>query len=50
MRSMDKINAKYGPRTVYPAVCGIENNAWVMNRNLKSPNYVSGWTELKKVR
>jgi DNA polymerase V len=49
MRAMDYINAKEGPGTVKVASCGVDNKAWNMNRNMKSPRYVSSWTELRAI-
>jgi DNA polymerase V len=49
MKQMDNINAREGSGTLKPAVCGTHNHAWAMNRKLKSPRFVTGWSELKKV-
>ncbi len=50
MRCMDEINGKEGPRTLFSAACGTQNKAWAMNRNYKSPRYVSSWNELPVVK
>lgn len=50
MKCVDSINGKEGPRTIYSAACGVQNKAWAMNRNHKSPRYVTGWNELPKVK
>ncbi|MCB9026619.1 MAG: Y-family DNA polymerase [Bdellovibrionaceae bacterium] len=49
MKCMDRVNARDGSGTLKVAACGVNNKAWAMNRNLKSPRYVTGWTELRKV-
>ncbi len=49
MQCIDQINARDGSGTVRVAACGLDNKAWKMNRNHKSPRYVSGWSQLKKV-
>lgn len=49
MANMDAINAREGTGTLKVAACGLDNRPWAMNRNLKSPRYVTGWTELRKV-
>lgn len=49
MQSIDKINARDGSGTIRVAACGLNNKAWAMNRQRKSPRYVTGWTELPKV-
>ena len=50
MQCMDSINQKYGPRTMFSAACGVNNKAWTMNRNFLSPQYVTGWTQLRRVK
>ena len=46
MKCIDSINAKEGPRTIFSGACGVHNKAWAMNREYKSPRYVSGWNQL----
>ncbi len=48
MKIMDRINFKEGPNTIHSAACDI--GVWHMNRNFKSPRYLSSWSELPKVR
>ncbi len=49
MKCMDQINKRDGAGTIFAAECGIQKKAWAMNRNFKSPRYVTGWTELRKL-
>ncbi|MCB0356509.1 MAG: Y-family DNA polymerase [Bdellovibrionales bacterium] len=49
MNCMDAINARDGDGTIKVAACGLQDKAWAMNRKLKSPRYVTGWSELKKI-
>ena len=50
MRSLDFINAKDGSGTAKMAVCGVDNRAWAMNRRHMSQRFVSGWSQLMKVK
>lgn len=50
MKSIDLINAKAGHETIKFAITSTPKRAWKMNQNLKSPRYVSGWSELPKVK
>ncbi|MCB0391329.1 MAG: Y-family DNA polymerase [Bdellovibrionales bacterium] len=50
MKCLDQVNARDGAGTLKVASCGLTNKAWAMNRNMKSPRYVTGWTELKPVK
>lgn len=45
MNAMDSINKKYTKGTIKLASEGV-NKAWIMKRNLKSPNYTNDWNEL----
>jgi DNA polymerase V len=49
MDTLDSLNKRYGKGTVKLASEGI-HKAWVMKRNLKSPNYTGSWKELPIVR
>ncbi len=49
MRVMDQINRREGSDTIKSLACGVNNKAWKMRQNFKSPRYVSGWTELPEV-
>jgi DNA polymerase V len=49
MKTMDLINARDGHHTIRSGGCGVDNKAWKMKQNLKSPRFVTGWTELPKV-
>ena len=51
MRTMDRINARYGKNTLGPGISGIaERRAWSMKRGSKSPAYTTDWDELPIVR
>ncbi|MDO9180895.1 MAG: Y-family DNA polymerase [Bacteriovorax sp.] len=49
MRVMDQINAREGHEMVKIAACGTNKEAWYMKQVLKSPRYVTGWSELVKI-
>jgi DNA polymerase V len=49
MKVMDKINAREGQDAVKIAACGTNKDAWYMKQVLKSPRFVTGWNELKKI-
>lgn len=49
MSCVDKTNRKEGGATLKLAICGTDNHSWRMNRQLKSPRYVSGWNQLRKL-
>jgi DNA polymerase V len=49
METLDRINQKYSKGTVKIASEGIDN-AWVMRRGAKSPNYTGSWSELPRVK
>ena len=49
MVTLDSINQKYSKGTIKLASEGI-NKAWVMKRDLKSPNYTGDWKELLTVK
>lgn len=48
MQVMDRINTKYGSRTIRLAAEGF-NKAWSMSRQLKSPHYTTRWSDLPTV-
>lgn len=48
MEVIDRINRREGPQTVKSMACGVDNKAWKMKQELKSPRYVTGWNELRK--
>jgi DNA polymerase V len=49
MNLMDKINTRDGDETLKVAACGTNKKAWFMKQTLKSPRYVTGWSELLKI-
>ncbi len=46
MQTMDRINAREGHEMLKVAACGTNKEAWYMKQILKSPRYVSGWSEI----
>lgn len=50
MQAMDKINKKEGPGTLALGVCFATTKKWQMNSAKRSPRYVSGWSEICKVK
>lgn len=50
MATMDKINLKDGHETLKIAACGTNKEAWYMKQILKSPRYLTGWSELLKIK
>ena len=50
MKTMDKINLKEGHEMIKVAACGTKKEAWYMKQVLKSPRFVSGWSELPKIQ
>lgn len=50
MQVMDRINAEEGPLTLKSAACGVGNRRWRMNRDHKSPRYITSWKELPRVK
>lgn len=51
-QTLDKINAKYGHNTLTYLVTGLKSKQqpWLMKQTLKSPNYLSDWNQLAKVK
>ncbi|MGB0455036.1 MAG: DUF4113 domain-containing protein, partial [Bacteriovoracaceae bacterium] len=49
MKVIDKINRIYGPRTIKSLSCGVNNEAWNLNREFKSPSYLTGYGDLPKI-
>lgn len=49
MKTLDRVNRKYGRGTVHAASQGIQNT-WKMRRGLKSPNYLGDWDQLLTVK
>lgn len=47
--AMDRINARYGSRTVALAGAGLEN-AWTLRAENRTPAYTTRWGELPRVR
>jgi DNA polymerase V len=49
MKTLDRVNHKYGRGAVHTASQGTRNT-WTMRRELKSPNYLGDWNELLQVK
>ncbi len=50
MQAIDLINKKKGEGSIKLGACGLDDSAWKMNRNYKSPRYLSSWNELKEFK
>jgi len=50
MQIMDLINKRDGHNTIRSGACGVDNKAWKMRQTLKSPRFVTGWSELPRVK
>ena len=48
MTTLDKINQRWGRRTLHIAAEGVQK-AWQMKRSKLSPRYTTAWSELPKV-
>ncbi|MGB0452107.1 MAG: DUF4113 domain-containing protein, partial [Bacteriovoracaceae bacterium] len=46
MTLMDFVNKKEGARTLKSFACGINDFAWYINQNYKSPRYTTSWNEI----
>lgn len=46
MKTLDKINRRFGANKVIFAVQGSKKSDWAMNCNYRSPRYTSSWQEL----
>ena len=46
MKTMDRINAREGKRTLFSLACGIGQHTWKMRREHCSPRYTTSWYEL----
>lgn len=50
MKVVDAINKRDGRGTIKSMACGVDNKGYKMKQELKSPRYLVGWGELKKVK
>jgi DNA polymerase V len=50
MKTMDLINTREGHESVKIAACGTNKEAWYMKQIMKSPRYVSGWSDILKIK
>lgn len=46
MRSIDKLNNKYGASTVWHAAQDIQRSQWQSKHEKRSPNYTTSWSDL----
>ncbi|BDM64332.1 hypothetical protein NFHSH190041_17840 [Shewanella sp. NFH-SH190041] len=49
MNALDGLNRKYGTDTLFIAAQGIEQK-WGMKRDMLSPQYITRWKDLPKVK
>ena len=49
MEVMDQINKRDGRGTVRSMACGTDNKSYKMRQEMKSPRYLIGWGDLRKV-
>ena len=49
MKTLDRINARYGKDTVQYACAGIEKG-WEMRREKMSPEFTTRWPDIPKVK
>ena len=49
MSTMDKVNKREGAGALQSLACGLDDIAWKMNRNFKSPRYTTNWDEIARV-
>lgn len=49
MRALDGVNARYGSRTLAPAITGIRK-PWAMRRQQLTPRYTTHWDEILRAR
>jgi len=49
MKTVDRINNNYGPRTVTMASSGLEAKPWSMRQSSRSPRYTTRLSELREV-
>lgn len=50
MDTIDQVNFYQGGGTVKSMACGVDNKAWRMLRDHKSPRFTTSWYELPKVK
>jgi DNA polymerase V len=50
MQLMDTINQWEGPHTLKSMACGVDNQAWRMLREHKSPRFTTSWREIPKIK
>lgn len=48
--TLDNIGHKYGKNTLSLGLSGNKNLNWQMNQNMKSPNYLTEWDEVLRVK
>lgn len=52
MQTLDLINRREGPLTLRPMACGVDQKKlrWVMKQESLSSRFLTGWSQLKKVK
>lgn len=50
METMDYFKRRDGNESLRPLACVATEQSWKMKQSMKSPRYLTGWTELAKVR
>lgn len=50
MKVIDQINRREGRNTIRSLACGLDNKNYKMRQSMKSPRYLQGWSELRKVK
>lgn len=48
--TLDNITQQYGNNTLSLGLCGRKEEYWKMNQERKSPNYLTEWNDLFRVR
>ncbi len=49
-KKIDQINKQYGKNTIQLASSGLKSSSWKMRRNKVSPDYLSDWKQIPKVK
>lgn len=52
MQTIDSINRREGPLTLRPMACGVNKKKqnWTMKQDSLSSRFLTGWSQLKKVK
>ena len=49
-KTIDNINIKHGKEVITLAATGLKSQIWLPKKNLKSPNYLSSWSEIPIIK